>query len=172
MKFHLTEPNKQFSNVELIEDLKQTASALGKTNVSQREYKKYGKFSYQTQKKRFGSWENALKEAGLQQSKRSWGGDLLETRIPEDQLISNMQSVAKKLDKQNITIMEYDENGKFGSSAICKRFGGWNNAKEKAKLKINRLYNTPEEDYFKNIAESLGAIRKTTKISRNDSSVV
>lgn len=153
MKFQLTEPNKQYSNTELIEDIKRVATELGKISVSQREYSRSGNFSYQTFKKRFGSWKNALKEAGLEQSKRPWGGELSETRIPEEQLISDMQRVAGELEKQAITIADYDEHGKFGSSAICKRFGGWNKAKEAAKLEIGRVYNSTDEDYFENIAD-------------------
>ena len=76
MKFQLTEPNKQYSNAELIEDIQRVANELGKNSVSQREYDKLGNFSYQTLKKRFGSWCSAQKKAGLEQSKRSWGGDL------------------------------------------------------------------------------------------------
>lgn len=156
MKFQLTEPNKQYSNAELVEDIKRVATELGKKSVSQREYSRSGNFSYQTFKKRFGSWKNALKEAELEQSKRPWGGELSETRIPEEQLISDMQRVADELEKQAITIADYDEHGKFGSSAICKRFGGWNKAKEAAKLEIGRVYNSTDEDYFENIADVWG----------------
>ena len=156
MKFQLTEPNKQYSNVELIEDIKRVASELGKNCVSQHEYDRLGNFSYQTFKKRFGSWKGALKEAGLEQSKRPWGGELSETRIPEEQLIADMKRVAGELEEQAITIADYEEHGKFGSSAICKRFGGWNKAKEAAKLEIGRAYNSTDEDYFENIADVWG----------------
>ncbi len=153
MKFQLTEPNKQYSSAELIEDVKRVASELGKNSVSQREYDRLGNFSYQTLKKRFCSWKSALKKAGLEQSKRPWGGDLSETRIPKEQLIEDMKRVAGELEKQAITIADYDKHGKFGSSAICKRFGGWNKAKETAKLEIGRVYNSTDEDYFENIAD-------------------
>jgi len=153
MKFQLTEPNKQYSNAELIEDIQRVAGELGKNSVSQREYDRLGNFSYQTFKKRFGSWKSALKEAGLEQSKCSWGGDLSETRIPKEQLIADMKRVAGELEKKAITIADYDKHGKFGSSAICKRFDGWNKAKEAANLEIGRVYNSTDEDYFENIAD-------------------
>jgi hypothetical protein len=62
-----------------------------------------------------------------------------------------MKRVAEELDKNAITIAEYEKHGKFGSSAISKRFGGWNKAKEAVGLKIGRLYNSTEDDYFENI---------------------
>jgi 5-methylcytosine-specific restriction endonuclease McrA len=151
MKFELTEPGKEFSNSELTQDLIRVATLLNKKSVTLKEYQKYGKYSYQTQKKRFGSWLKAVETAGLEESKRPWGGDLSETRIPETQLIEDMQRVAEKLGKKAITIAEYEEYGKFGSSAISKRFGGWNKAKMAAGLKIGRLYNLTDEDYFENI---------------------
>lgn len=151
MKFELTSPNKQFSDNELIDDLRNVSVSVKKGSVTLKEYQQYGNYSYQTLKKRFGSWKAALEAAQLEESKRPWGGDLSETRIPENELLADLQRVAKKLEKGAITIADYDEHGKFGSSAICKRFGGWNSAKEAAKLKIGRLYNSTDEDYFENI---------------------
>ncbi len=151
MKFELTELGKQFSDSELIGDLKRVASLINKSLVTLREYQQYGNYSYQTQKKRFSSWKKALEAANLDKSKRPWGGDLSETGIPEKQLIKDMQKVAKKLDKKTITTAEYEMHGKFGISTISKRFGGWNKAKMSAGLKIGRLYNSSEEDYFENI---------------------
>jgi HNH endonuclease/Homing endonuclease associated repeat len=48
-------------------------------------------------------------------------------------------------------ISDYDLHGTYGSATICKRFGGWSKAKEIARLKIGRQYNSTEEDYFENL---------------------
>lgn len=151
MKFELTEPNKQFSNADLTQDLKRVSEILAKPSVSLREYQQHGEYSYQTLKKRFGSWEKALLEAGLLQSKRSWGGELSEARIPDADLIEDMKSVSQHIQKHELTIVDYDNFGRFGSATICKRFGGWNKAKEIAGLKASRGYNQTDEDYFKNV---------------------
>ncbi len=151
MNFELTPPNKQFSDSELIDDLTRVAKELNKNNLTQREYDQYGKFSYQTQKKRFGSWLKALKNAGLEQSKKPWGGEHSETCIPKEILTKDIIKVAEILKKNSITIAEYDEHGKFGSATIIKRFGGWNKAKTEIGLSIGRVYNTTEEEYLENI---------------------
>lgn len=151
MAFELIESGKQFSNSELIDDLKRVSSMLQKDNVSLSEYKEHGNYSYQTQKKRFGSWKGALEAAELSKSKRPWGADLSETKIPEKQLIEDMQQVAEKLNKNQITMAEYEKHGNFGSTTIQKRFEGWNKAKEKAGLTIGRYYNQSEEEYFDNL---------------------
>lgn len=67
MKFELTEPGKQVSNSELAQDLIRVATLLNKKSVTLKEYQKYGNYSYQTQKKRFGSWLKALETAGLEE---------------------------------------------------------------------------------------------------------
>jgi 5-methylcytosine-specific restriction endonuclease McrA len=151
MKFELTEPGKQYSNSELTQDLIRVAKLLNKKSVTLKEYQNHGNYSFQTQKKRFGSWLKALETARLEESKRPWGGNLSETRIPEAELIEDMLKVAGKLGTKAVTIAEYEEHGKFGSSAVSKRFGGWNKAKMKAGLKIGRLYNSTDEDYFENL---------------------
>ena len=151
MKFELTEPNKQFSNAQLSQDLKRVSEVLLKQSVSIREYQQHGKYSYQTLKKRFDSWEKALAQADLIKSKRPWGADLTETCIPESELIKDIMMVSKILQKNNVTIAEYDKLGKFGSATISKRFKGWNNAKLKAGLQVLRGYNQTEDDYFENI---------------------
>ncbi|MDC1174296.1 HNH endonuclease [Bacteriovoracaceae bacterium] len=151
MKIKLVEKNKQIGSEDLLEDLMNVAKTLQKETVTIKEYKEYGQYSYQTLKKRFGSWENSLDEAGLKKSKRPWGGGLVETKIPEKELIEDLKRVREKIDRKSVTIKDYDKHGKFGSSAICKRFGGWNNAKIAAGLEVGRVYNSSEEDYFENI---------------------
>lgn len=163
MKFELTESNKQFSNSELLEDLKRVSSLIGKSSVSLKEYQEHGHYSYQTLKKRFGSWKDALENACLDESKRSWGGDLSEVRIPEELLLEDMRKVAQELENISITIADYDRVGKYGSSVICKRFGGWNKAKDVANLKIGRVYNSTEEDYFENITNVWQALGRMPK---------
>ncbi|MEK7450776.1 MAG: hypothetical protein AAB662_02460, partial [Patescibacteria group bacterium] len=142
IKFELTEPGKQFSNKELLEDLKRVAEKIGQPSVSIRKYFTHGSYSPQTLKKRFGSWKNAIKEAGLEESKRAWGGWLEETAIPEKSLLEDLKRVSKLLDKQSITLEDYSKHGKFSTSAVSKRWGGWNQAKKKAGLSIGRVYNS------------------------------
>lgn len=150
--FELTEPGKQFSNKELLEDLKRVANKIDQHSVSIREYFTHGNYSPQTLKKRFGSWGNAIKRAGLEESKRAWGGGLEETAIPEKRLLEDLRRVSKLLCKQSLTLEDYSKHGKFSASAISKRWGGWNQAKRRAGLSIGRVYNSTDDDYFINLA--------------------
>ena len=61
--------------------------------------------------------------------------------ISNDELISDMIRVSQILNKSTLTAAEYDENGKFHSRTISKRFNTWNNALVIANLQIsNRFY--------------------------------
>jgi hypothetical protein len=74
--------------------------------------------------------------------------------IPDNLLIEDLASVAKKLDKTSVTHEEYNLNGKYSSTTYLRRFGSWFNALEKAGLQKTRTpANIPEEDLFKNLEE-------------------
>jgi Homing endonuclease associated repeat/HNH endonuclease len=155
MKFELTAPHKQYSDSELLDDLKLVARKLGKQSLKLKDYsvKNGAKFSYQTFKKRFGSWKDALLKAGLHTEKSIHGIEYGESSIRESLLIEDIKSVANKVGNNALTLEEYTNNGKYSSSAVSKRFGGWNKAKEKAGLEIGRKYNSSDEEYFQNIEE-------------------
>ena len=109
------------------------------------------KFNYQTAKKRFGSWENVLKTANLKTEKSIHGIEYGETSLRKELLIQDLKKVSKELNQNNISMAQYDEFGKYGTSTINKRFGGWNRAKSKAGLKIEREYNSSNKEYMLNI---------------------
>lgn len=155
MKFELIPPHKQYSNSELLDNLRLVAKNLGKQSLKLKDYsvRNGAKFSYQTFKKRFGSWKEALGKAGLRIENSIHGIEYGESSIKESLLIEDMQSVANKIGNPALTLEEYISHGKYSSSAVCKRFGGWNKAKEKAGLEVGRKYNSSDEEYFKNLEE-------------------
>lgn len=75
----------------------------------------------------------------------------INKNIDEIELINDIQSIAKKLNKDKLTIREYDDNGKYNSSTIIRRFKTWNIALEKAGLEISNQLNISKEELFKNI---------------------
>jgi len=75
----------------------------------------------------------------------------INKNIEDDELIVDIQSVAKQLKKNQLTIKEYDENGKYNSSTIIRRFRTWNIALEKAELIISNQLNISREELYQNI---------------------
>lgn len=73
---------------------------------------------------------------------------------PSEQLIEDIRNVAKKIDKETVTISEYEKYGKFHPSTLQRRFGSWFKVLENAGLKDSRSrLNISDEDLFKNIEE-------------------
>ena len=74
--------------------------------------------------------------------------------IPDAELLDDLKRVADKLGIDRLSSRDYDSNGgKYTAGTIGVRFGSWNNAIEKAGLKLVIKRNTSEQELFKNIEE-------------------
>lgn len=69
----------------------------------------------------------------------------------DKELIKDLQRVARSLGKNKITIEQYNKHGRFNSSTLQRRFGGWLNTLKKANLEQTRIYGVSNEEYFHNI---------------------
>ena len=73
--------------------------------------------------------------------------------ITNEELIADLQRVAKELKKDSVTHFEIEEKGKYSTNTYIRRFGSWLRALEKAGLKKTINMNTTEEELFKNLEE-------------------
>lgn len=58
----------------------------------------------------------------------------------EKELLEDIRFVLKKLNKDSLTIKEYDENGRFSSSTAIRRFGSWNIVLCKLNIPTNNTF--------------------------------
>ncbi len=71
--------------------------------------------------------------------------------ISDDELLSDLQNVARLIDKPAVSAADYDRYGKYHSRTISKRFGTWNGALQTAGLQVaNKFY--CDEELFDNMA--------------------
>jgi len=89
-----------------------------------------GKYSSNTYERRFGSWNEALKEVGLEVRTHQ--------DFSEDDLIEEIKLVAEKAGRTP-TYEMMEEVGKYGKSTYERTFGSWSNALEKAGFELNKL---------------------------------
>ena len=94
MDFKLNEYHRNVSDEEFLDDLRRVAELLKKENLSIPEYQKNGKYHPSTIARRFGSWRNSLKKAGLSLTK-TWAKH--EYCEDESLFFDNMRVVASKL---------------------------------------------------------------------------
>ncbi|MBO6229257.1 MAG: HNH endonuclease [Ruminiclostridium sp.] len=132
---------------ELIEDLKKVSSKLNKQTLSGGEYDKNGKYSSATYYKRFKSWNNALKQAGLVPFDHPLGGNY---KISEYQCVEEIERVWIELGRQPTTTDIKNGASKYSLHVFERRFGSWRKA-----LEFFVAYINGEQDVEKPIEEEL-----------------
>src|ERR1019366_4833897 len=86
MKFELEASLRGVSDEELLDDLRRSAKAIGRNTITMAQYEEVGKTHPSTMQRRFGSWPNALRLAGLQPSRSKIG-------ISDEDLFENIKSL-------------------------------------------------------------------------------
>lgn len=133
MDFVLNEYHRNVSEEELLNDLRRVAELLNSDSFSRSEYQKYGKFSYSTITRRFGSWNNAIKAIGLKVYEVSpRRHEFLER---EEDFFSDLRLIAESLRKDYITVGEYEQYGKYYRGVLLQKYGSWDAILQMAGLK-------------------------------------
>lgn len=86
--------------------------------------------------------------------------------LSNEELLNDLRSVAKRLNKNFVTKDEYDKMGRLCSGTFQKRFGSWCGANALAGLKRIKNYQVTADDCIadlKRVAGSLGTDCITTK---------
>jgi len=90
--------------------------------------------------------------------------------VTDDELIADLKRVAADLQKNSVTIDEYNERGKYHGTTLTRRFGSWFKILEKAGLqKARSLLNIPDEELFQNLEEmwiKLGRQPRYTEVQK------
>jgi hypothetical protein len=71
--------------------------------------------------------------------------------VPDQDFLDDLKTVCGKLGRNNITMREYDEIGKYTSGTIHRRFGTWHKALIAAGIELTVNRNLIEKDLFENI---------------------
>lgn len=82
-----------------------------------------GEYSHRPYADRFGSWNEALSEAGLTRN----------TDRKRETLIEELQRLANEVERTP-SVQDMEKHGKFSPPAYTSRFGSWNSAKKAAGL--------------------------------------
>lgn len=71
---------------------------------------------------------------------------------PDKELLSDVISVSKLLNKESLTLEEYNKYGKYHCTTLTRRFGSWFEILKKCGLTPSRsMINIPKEDLFDNL---------------------
>lgn len=130
MKFELNEYRQNLSNEEILSDIMKTAEQLGQDYISLSYYKKHGKYSQTAIQNHFGSWKNALLQAGLRAKRNS--SELKQ--ISDEEYFKDLHRVAKIIKQNTVPYEAYRKYGKYSTGHIFHRFKKWNTVLELAGL--------------------------------------
>ena len=117
---YVENPPRYATEEDLIKNIKEVAIKLKRTPTLEEMKKPLSKYEEKTYYRIFGSWQQALKMAGLESK--------LYKKISEDELISNLQSITNKLGR----LPHYKEIkkpiSKYAKGTYINRFGSWSKA--------------------------------------------
>ena len=122
-EFKLKPWNRGITDEELLVDLRRVASTLGKVTVLYDEYPVHGRCASRVFETRFGSWNEALRAAGLEVGRRQ--------DISDQELFENMERVWTLLGRQPRREELKKPTSAFSKGTYERRFGGWRQALEK-----------------------------------------
>jgi len=163
---NLVAPPK-ISREECVAEMKKVAALLGQRQLSSNEFTRHARFTAGPVIRRFGSWQEALKESGLEPCAKA----ILDTPLSVDECVFELQRVANLLGTK--TLQPRDLRGHSGYSAhrIARACGGWFKALSRAgltptpnpnqRLSIERL-----ADLFLRVVVDLHRIPTLLQLSR------
>jgi len=124
------------SEEECIHELKRVADLLNRKDLSSKLFDKHAKFSANLVRRRFGSWHNALQEAGLELCEKS----KKEIPLSIDECVTEIKRVATLLNRNYLTVSDFDKHANFSSYRVVRVFGTWHAALEKAGVNVSPFF--------------------------------
>lgn len=127
---------KAITRESLLEEIQRLSSIVDGTPALF-DVDEHGEFSRDPFYREFGSWNDALLEAGLQINR--------EGKVSYEQLQEEMHRMADELGRPPKKL-EMDEMGKYSGLAYYRRFDGWNNALREFGYEPVKRDSIPEEE--------------------------
>ncbi|MFT6791849.1 MAG: hypothetical protein ACJA04_001062, partial [Cellvibrionaceae bacterium] len=108
------------SENEIRDDLKRVSCELAQSKLTQKSYSEHGRFDVSTAIRKFGTWNKAIKAAGLQTSNT--------LNVSDEDLYKNVLNIWEHLGKQPRRADLTNEISEYSQSPYNRRFSTWNNA--------------------------------------------
>jgi 5-methylcytosine-specific restriction endonuclease McrA len=120
MKFELNLHVNKLTKEEITSDMRRIAKSIKKDTVSINEYTRNGKYSARNIERKFGSWNNALKEAGLETG--------LTMNLSDRELFTNLEKVWTSLGRQPTLREMIPPLSSISASPYRRKYSNWNKA--------------------------------------------
>lgn len=136
------------SGAGLIAEMRRVA-ALVSGPITRDAFSQFGKVARTTLERRFGSWDAALRAAGLEDRIPPTG-----IRLSDEQVVAELQLVARKLGRSTLTIPDVERHSCITGDRLRRSWGSARKAFEAAGLSataVGKRYD--DEERFENLLE-------------------
>lgn len=149
--FEPREPESEIPKDELRAELRRVAEELGET-PSVGQMNTHGKYWVSTYRRHFGSWNDAIEDAGLTPNAYRQSEP-----VSEEELLAELNRIADEYGAPP-TFDTMEDAGQYAARTYIRRFGSWNEAVEAAGFDPNPRTVTDEEllDSLSELAAELG----------------
>jgi|APHM01.1.fsa_nt_gi hypothetical protein len=137
----------------LINELRRLADELGRA-PGRREMDKRGKYSERFYREKFGSWNEAIRKAGLEVNGKY--------NIAKSDLLNELRDFADELGQTPIK-MQMKESGAYDPTTYMQKFGSWNEALRETGLEINKDKNISDSDLLGELTRLADELGQTPK---------
>lgn len=122
MRFELSHDKRNILDNDLLSDLRRVAGEQTHQQIKQRTYRDHGKYGVTTVIRRFGSWNAAVRAAGLEAT--------VERNVPNEKLFAALYELWIALGRQPAYSEVQSPSCPFHATTFERRFGSWRNALE------------------------------------------
>lgn len=120
MKFEYHEHHLKLNKNQVIADLKRVSKMLGCDSLSMKEYDDQGEYSSSAVRRRFGSWNSALREAGLNCRNEFHTAEEMFQNLENVWIRKGRQPRRSEMNDKSISVIS--------SGAYLRKFSRWSNA--------------------------------------------
>ena len=136
-----------YSDEAILDEIRRVAALVQKPTLSRTEFRKHSRLSPHTAGRHFGTWEGALRAAGLADR-----FDSSSRRVSRDEILTELRRVSQVLGRQTFTCTEFNVTARFTADVVRRTFGTFHKAMQAAGLVTNALSKRyTDEDCFENL---------------------
>ena len=141
-----------FSDEDVVIDLRRVAEITGTETLTAREYNAHGRFYSTTLIRRYGTWNNILELAGMKAN--------LNRNFSDEQMFEEIERIWVVLGRQPTTTDIKKGVSKYSLNSYARRFGGWRNALQAF---VDYINSDEKQEEISNISKQ----KPTTTFSEN-----
>jgi hypothetical protein len=147
-----------YSEEAILDEIRRVAQLVQRPKLTRKEFRKHSRVHPSTVANHFGSWENALREAGLlhrfhlpnnYDTPRHRCRPLMASR---EEVVAELRRVSQVLERQTFTCAEFNATARFTGSVVRRIFGTFHKGMQAAGLATNAMGKRyTDEDCFENL---------------------